>query len=182
LRSTDKDDLKQLFVDAIRQVLSEMPVVPTSSSETSQLTTVSLLTDLLEVFQSTPSSAATTGHSPSAPVGIEKDNHLQLPLDSKGRTPPNSPCITPLETVARIGQLKESTGLLVPSADDPSAYSIYADESQDTARNREVSGNPKLSVTGNNVDVASSPDVADGERLVAGDRLSNVEKRETRGV
>jgi hypothetical protein len=151
-----------------------MPVVPSSSPETSQITTASLLTDLLEVFQSTPS---------SAPVGIEKDNHLQLPLDSKGRTPPNSPCITPLETVARIGQLKESTGLLVPSTDGPSAYSIYADESQDTARNREVSGNPKLPVTGNNVDVASSPDVgplkdgqstpsavditvADGERLV----------------
>jgi hypothetical protein len=132
------------------------------------------------------------------PVGVEKDNHLQLPLDSQGETPPNSPCITPLETVA-MGQLKESTGLLVPSTDDPSAYSIYAEEPQDTAGNCEVSGNPELSVTDNNVDVASLPNVGplndgqstpsaadiavtNGERLVAGARLSNVEKRETRGV
>jgi hypothetical protein len=104
-----------------------------------------------------------------------------------------------LETVARIGQLKESTGLLVPSTDDPSAYSVYAEEPQDTAGNCEVSGNPKLSVIDNNVDVARLPDagplkdgqstpsavdiaVADGERLVAGARLSNVDKRETPGV
>jgi hypothetical protein len=200
LRSTDNDDLKQLFVDAIRQVLSEMPVVPSSSPETSELTTASLLTDLLEVFQSTPSSAATTGHSPSAPVGIEKDNHLQLPLDSQGGTPPNSPCITPLETVARIGQLKESTDLLVPSTDDPSAYSIYEGEPRDTAGNCKVSGIPKLAVTDNDVDVASLPNdgplndvgqstpntvdiaVTNGERPVAGARVSDVDKRETRGV
>jgi hypothetical protein len=98
-----------------------------------------------------------------------------------------------------MGQLKESTGLLVPSTDDPSAYSIYAEEPQDTARNYEVSGNPKLSVTDNNLDVANLPNVGplnegqstpnaveiaveNGERLVAGARLPNVEKRETRGV
>ncbi|KAH2362761.1 hypothetical protein KXV92_006453 [Aspergillus fumigatus] len=197
LRSTDKDDLKQVFVDAIRQVLSEMPVVPSSSLETSQLTTASLLT--VQVFQSTPSSAATTGHSPSAPVGIEKDNHLQLPLDSQGGTPPNSPCITPLETVARIGQLEESTDLLVPSTDDPSAYSIYEEEPRDTAGNCKVSGIPKLAVTDNDVDVASLPDVeplndgqstpnavdipvTNGERPVAGARVSDADERETRGV
>jgi hypothetical protein len=98
-----------------------------------------------------------------------------------------------------MGQLKESTGLLVPSTDDPSAYSIYAEAPQDTAGDCKVSGSPKLSVTDNNVDVASLPNVGplndgqstlntvdiavtNGERLVAGDRLSNVEKRETRGV
>jgi hypothetical protein len=199
LRSTDKDDLKQLFVDAIRQVLSELPVVTISSPETSQLTTASLLTDLLEVFQSTPSSAATTGHPPSAPAGIEKDNHLQPPLDSQGGTPPNSPCITPLETVARIGQLKESTDLLVPSTDDPSAYSIYEEETRDTAAHCKVSGKPKLAVTDNDIDGARLPNVGplnngqstpntvdiavtNGERPVAGARVSDVEERETRGV
>jgi hypothetical protein len=174
-----------------------MPVMPSSSPETSELTTASLLTDLLGVFQSTPSSAATTGHSLSAPVGIKEDNHLQLPLDSKGRTPPNSPYITPLETVARIGQLKESTSLLIPSTDDPSAYSIYADEPQDTAGNCKVSGILKLAVTDNDVNVASLLNVGplndvgqsmlntvniavvNGEWLVAGAQVSDVDKRET---
>ncbi|KAF4212691.1 hypothetical protein CNMCM8980_000784 [Aspergillus fumigatiaffinis] len=153
LLNTDKDDLKQLFVDAIRQVLWEMPAVPASSNETPQPTTASLLKDLLDVFQATWPSAATTKDSTSASVGLKKIIHLQVPCDSQGVTPPNSPCITLLETVAK-GQLKESTGLLVPSTDDPSAYSIYAEEPQDTVGDCKVSGNPKISVTNNNFDVA----------------------------
>ncbi|GFG17794.1 hypothetical protein IFM61392_10224 [Aspergillus lentulus] len=197
LRGKDKDDLKQLFVDAIQQVLSEMAVEPTS--EKSQPTTASLLTDLLKVFQATPSSDATAGLSMLASVGVDKDNHLQLPLDSQGRAPPNSPCITPLETVARMRHQKESTDLLVPSTDDPSAYSIYAEEPRDTAGDCKVSGKPKLPVTDDDIDVASLPNVGplndgqstpntvdiavtNGERLVAGVRVSDVEERETCGV
>ncbi|EAW11469.1 uncharacterized protein ACLA_091670 [Aspergillus clavatus NRRL 1] len=194
LLSTAQDDLKQHFVDAIQQVLLEMAVEPTS--EKSQPTTASLLTDLLKVFQDTPSSNATARLSKLASVSVEKDNHHQLLLNSQGGTPPNSPCITLLETIA-MGQLKEPTDPLVPSSDDPSAYSIYAEEPQ--AGNCKVSGNPKLSVTDNNIDGASLPNigplndgqstpsavdiaVANGEWLVAGAWLSNVEKRETHGV
>jgi hypothetical protein len=173
-----------------------MAVEPTS--EKSQPTTASLLTDLLKVFQATPSFDVTAGLPKLASVGVEKDNHHQLPLDNQGGTPPNSPCITPLESVA-MGQLKESTGLLVPSTDDPSAYSIYAEAPQDTAGNCKVSGKPKLAVTDNDVDVASLPNVGplndgqstpntvdiavtNGERSVAGARVSDVEERETRGL
>jgi hypothetical protein len=104
-----------------------------------------------------------------------------------------------LEPVARIGQLKESTDLLVPSTDDPSAYSIYKEEPRDTAGNGKVSGKRSLAVADNDVDVASLPNVGplndgqstpntvdiavtNGERLVAGVRVSDVEERETRGV
>ncbi|KAB8221614.1 hypothetical protein BDV33DRAFT_202352 [Aspergillus novoparasiticus] len=44
-------------------------------------------------------------------------------------------------------QLNESTDLLVPSTDDPSAYSIFAEEPRDSAGNCKVFGNPKLSTT-----------------------------------
>jgi hypothetical protein len=94
LLSTAQDDLKQHFVDAIQQVLSEMAVEPTS--EMSQPTTASLLTDLLKVFQATPSSDATAGLSKLASVGVEKDNHHQLPLDSQGGTPPKQPMRHPV--------------------------------------------------------------------------------------
>jgi hypothetical protein len=98
-----------------------------------------------------------------------------------------------------MGQLKESTGLLVPSTDDPSAYSIYAEEPQDTAGNCKVSRNPKLPVTDNNVNVASLPNVGplndgqstpnavdiavtNGEQPVAGAQVSDADERETQGV
>jgi hypothetical protein len=195
LQGTDKDDLKQLFVDAVRQVLSEMPVVPASSPEKSQLTTASLLTDLLEVFHATASSAATTGHSPSASVGVENDNYLQLPCDSRGVTPPNSPCITPSEPVADF-QLKEPTDTLVHVSDGPRAYSFSAEKSRPSASDSKVSGNPKLSVTLNDDDVATLQDqdlgpakcgqlrsntvdtgATGGQRLVVGARVSNVERK-----
>lgn len=197
LRDTDKEDLKQLLVNAIREVLAGMPVEATSAMY--QPTTASLLTDLLEVLQPTSSSGATAGPSRLASVGAEKDNHCQLPLDSQVGAPPNSPCITPLETVARMDHQKESTDLLVPSTDDPSAYSIYAEEPRDTAGDCKVAGKPKLPVTDDDVDVASLPnvgplndgqstpntvdiDVTNGERPVAGARVSDADERETRGV
>ncbi|KAH1353232.1 hypothetical protein KXX63_002251 [Aspergillus fumigatus] len=197
LRDTDKEDLKQLLVNAIREVLAGMPVEATSAMY--QPTTASLLTDLLEVLQPTSSSGATAGPSRLASVGAEKDNHCQLPLDSQVGAPPNSPCITPLETVARMDHQKESTDLLVPSTDDPSAYSIYAEEPRDTAGDCKVAGKPKLPVTDNDVDVASLPnvgplndgqstpntvdiDVTNGERPVAGARVSDADERETQGV
>jgi hypothetical protein len=153
--------LKQLFVDAIRQVLLEMPIEPTT--EISQRTTASLLTDLLEVFQATPSSAGSTGHPTSASVGVEKDNYLHLSCDIRGGTPPNSPCVTPSE----------------PGASDCN-----------------VSENPNSSVTLKDVEAAtlqnfgplndgqSTPNkfdmvVTNGERLVAGARVPNVEDKKT---
>ncbi|KAG2003878.1 hypothetical protein GB937_009371 [Aspergillus fischeri] len=191
LWGTDKDDLKQLFVNAIRQVLSKMPVAPAFSSKKSQPTTTSLLTDLLEAFQATPSSAATTGHSTSVSVVVEKDNHLHLPCDSQGMTPPNSPCITPSEPAA-VFQLKEPTDLLIHAADDPRAYSVSAEKLRPTASDCRVSGNSKSSMTlnkdmqdqdlgpakcgqltPNTVDTAATG----GQRLVAGARVSNVEER-----
>ncbi|KAH2754841.1 hypothetical protein KXV66_002272 [Aspergillus fumigatus] len=179
LRDTDKEDLKQLLVNAIREVLAGMPVEATSAMY--QPTTASLLTDLLEVLQPTSSSGATAGPSRLASVGAEKDNHCQLPLDSQVGAPPNSPCITPLETVARMDHQKESTDLLVPSTDDPSAYSIYAEEPRDTAGIASLPNVGPLNdgqSTPNTVDI----DVTNGERPVAGARVSDADERETQGV
>ncbi|RHZ48391.1 hypothetical protein CDV55_100904 [Aspergillus turcosus] len=188
LRSTDKDDLKQLFVDAIQQVLSEIPVVSASSREKSQPTTASLLADLLKVFQATPKSAS---------VGVEKDNHLQLPWDSRGVTPPNSPCITPSEPAA-IFQLQEYAGL-VHAPDDQRAYSVYAEKPRATASDCGVSENRKSAVTIND-DATATPQnhgpasgghlmpstvdtaATDGQRLAPGVRVSNVKDRRSRGI
>lgn len=64
LRNTDKDDLKQVLVDAIEQALSETSVEATPTSGNSKPPSVSRLTQLLmEVIQTTPSFDATTGSS-----------------------------------------------------------------------------------------------------------------------
>jgi hypothetical protein len=151
--STAQDELKQHFVDAIRQVLLEWPVEATPSSGKSEIPAASLLMELLGVFQATPSDA-TTGPSKLASVGVEKDVHCQPPLGGHGGTPPNSPRITPPKP-ATICQPKESIDLLSPSPDDPSAYSIYAAKPGGTASDSKVSEYPKFPVPGGDVHVAT---------------------------
>ncbi|EAW15265.1 uncharacterized protein ACLA_059290 [Aspergillus clavatus NRRL 1] len=147
-----------------------MAVVSVLSPEKSHLTTASLLMDLLEVFQTTLPSAATTRHSTSASVGVEKDNYFQLSCDSRGGTPPNSPL-----------------------------YSVYAKKPRATASDCNVLGSPKSAVTLNDDDVATlqglgpanggqlTPNTVDtaatgGQRLAPGARVSNLEERKTCGV
>jgi hypothetical protein len=156
--------LKQLFVDAIRQVLFEMPIEPTT--EISQRTTASLLTDLLEVFQATASSAGSTGHLTSASVGVEKDNYLHLSCNSRGGTPPNSPCITPSEPGASDYNASENPKSSVTLKD------VEAATLQNLAPLNDGQSTPnKFNIV-----------VTNGELLVAGARVSNAEDRKTHEV
>lgn len=185
LPSTAQDDLKQLFVEAIQQVLSEIPNEPTS--EKSQPNTASLLTDLLKVLQATPSSDATTRLSKLVSVGVETDIRCQPPLEGHSGIPPNSPRIGPAEPAA-IGQAIESTDILVPSPDDPSAYLIYAEKPRGTSDNYKISELAKLSVTDNDVGAVALQDLRPvndrstpgtaakfGQQLVGGVRTPKME-------
>jgi hypothetical protein len=185
LPSTAQDALKQLFVEAIQQVLLEMPDEPTSGK--SQPNTASLLTDLLKVLQATPSSDATTRLAKLVSVGVETDIRCQPPLEGHSGTPPNSPRIGPAEP-ATMGQEIESTDILVPSPDDPSAYSIYAEKPRGTSDDYKISELVKLSVTVNDIDAVALQDLRPvndhstpgtaakvGQRLVGGFRTPKVE-------
>jgi hypothetical protein len=155
LPSTAHDDLKQLFVEAIQKVLSEMPNEPTS--EKFQSTTVSLLTDLLKVLQATPSSDGTTRLSKLVSVGVETDIRCQPPLEGHSGTPPNSPRISPAEP-ATMSQPIEPRNILVPSPDDPSAYSIYAEKPRGISDDYKISESAKLSIIDNDIGAVASQD------------------------
>lgn len=185
LPSTAQDALKQLFVEATQQVLLEMPDEPTSGK--SQPNTASLLTDLLKVLQATRSSDATTRLSKLVSVGVETDIRCQPPLVGHSGAPPNSPCIGPAEP-ATMGQAIESTDILVPSPDDPSAYSIYAEKQRGTSDDYKISELAKLSDTVNDVSAVALQDLRPvndqstpgtaakvGQRLVGGFRTPKVE-------
>jgi hypothetical protein len=93
-----------------------------------------------------------------------------------------------------MGQPKESTGLLSPSPDDPSAYSIYAEEPRGTPDNYKISESAKLSITDKDIDAVtpqslgqSTPNTVDdamkaGERLAGGARAPNAEVRQSHEV
>lgn len=97
-----------------------------------------------------------------------------------------------------MGQPKESTGLLCPSPDNPSAYSIYAEEPRGTPDNYKISKSAKLSITDKDINVVtpqslrplnsqSTPNTVNnamkaGERLAGGARALNAEVRQSHEV
>ncbi|RHZ46254.1 uncharacterized protein CDV56_102936 [Aspergillus thermomutatus] len=154
LRNADKGVLKQSIVDSIRQVLPEMPVEDTSSPGNSRIPNASRLTQPMEVFQAMLSFDATTGASKLASVGAKKNNLCQPPLGGQAGTPPNSPQIAPSEP-ATMDQPTKSASLLIPSPDDPSAYSTFAEKPRGRISDCKVSEHLKLPATGDEVDAAT---------------------------
>lgn len=101
MRTTDKDDLKQVLIDAIKQAFSETSVEDTSASGNSQPPSASRLTQpLTEAIQTTLSSDAATGSSKSRSASVKEDQECQL------KAPPNSPLPASSEPVTLV-QLKD---------------------------------------------------------------------------
>jgi hypothetical protein len=120
LRNVNLDDLKRLFVDAIKVVLYDQmsveaaasgssntkpPVSPASPSGSSQSSLdIDRLNRLLMGAIGKPSSNATTG--PPKLEGVVENNGSQPPVNAQPCTPPDSPRIDPSDYVS-MGQLRQ---------------------------------------------------------------------------
>ncbi|KAF7594872.1 hypothetical protein BBP40_007906 [Aspergillus hancockii] len=105
LQDADKDDHKQLFVDAIKQVLTDKMSAEAQATPPKQPPlNIGRLMQLLEAI------SGPTGPSPESTTA--------------NVVPPNTPLLPHMETE---GHVKEPVGLMVPSPDDPSAYANHGE-------------------------------------------------------
>lgn len=110
LRNTDKDDLKQVLVDAIKQAFSETSVDATSGNH--QSLDASRLTRLLmESVEANLPFGATIESSKPRFVGIDEIQD-QPPLDAEVRVPSNTPLLGSSEPII-LGESKEPSELVL---------------------------------------------------------------------